>query len=52
MIKLLLRLIVNYIDGGYKKVRGSNDKNTIVVYEVKSHDGVIFTRIDIFTLAK
>ena len=51
MIKLLLQSIVKYIDGGYKKIRASSGKTTVVIYEVKNKDDVIFTRIDIFTRA-
>jgi len=49
MIKLLLQSIEKYKNGGYKRVRDSNGKTTIVVYEVKNKDNVSFTRIDIFT---
>jgi hypothetical protein len=48
MIKLLLENIVKFIEGGYKRIRSSNDQATVVIYEVKNRDGVIFTRIDIF----
>ena len=50
MIKLLLKLLLQYIDGGYKRVRGSRDEFTIVIYEVLSKvENEPFTRIDIFT---
>ena len=49
MVKLLLQLLVRYIDGDYKRVRESNSRNTIVIYEVTNKFGIGFTRIDIFT---
>ena len=49
MIKLLLTLIVRYIDGGYNRVRATEDDITIVIYKVTNKLGVNFTRIDIFT---
>ena len=49
MIKLLLNLLLKYIDGGYKRIRGSSDEFTVVIYEVLSkEENVPFTRIDIF----
>jgi hypothetical protein len=50
MLKLLFTLLHKYIDGDYKRVRGSDDTFTVVIYEVlgKEENGP-FTRIDIFT---
>ena len=49
MIKLLLENIVKYMEGSSKRVRASDNESTIVIYEVKNKDDVVFTRIDIFT---
>jgi len=42
-------MILKYIDGGFKRLRESSGKFTIVIYEVTNKDNVSFTRIDIFT---
>ena len=52
MIKLLLTMIMEYIEGGYKRLRKSSDPFTIVIYEVTNKDNISFTRIDIFTKEK
>jgi uncharacterized protein YifE (UPF0438 family) len=49
MIKLLLTLIVKFIDEDYKRQRSSDDNFTIVIYQVTNKLGVEFSRIDIFT---
>ncbi len=49
MIKFLVETIVKFIDGGYKRVRYTSGKNTVVIYQVLNKQGVSFTRIDIFT---
>jgi hypothetical protein len=51
MIKLLLTLILEYIDGGYKRRKASSGQFTIVIYEVINKSNIAFTRIDIFTKA-
>jgi len=48
MINLLLTSIVKYIHGNYKKVRDSDGKNSVVIYQVTNNQNVQFTRIDIF----
>ena len=52
MIKLLLQSLLKYIDNGYKRIRASNKKYTVVIYEVIGKDDIAFTRIDIFTRDK
>lgn len=49
MIKLLLTLLLEYIDNNLKHIRRGNDTNMITIYEVTNKDNVVFTRIDIFT---
>jgi hypothetical protein len=49
MIKLLLSLILQYVEHDHVKIRGSNDDFTIVIYQVTNKLNTEFTRIDIFT---
>jgi hypothetical protein len=52
VIKLLLTLILKFVEGGHKRQRDSNDTFTIVIYQVLNKLGIEFTRIDIFTKDK
>jgi hypothetical protein len=58
MIKLLLTIISEYIDGGYKRLSRKKSPFKIDIYEVtgcdnnKNGDTQKFTRIDIFTESK
>jgi uncharacterized protein YifE (UPF0438 family) len=49
MVKLLLTLILKFIDEGYKRQRSTDGTFTIVIYQVINKLGIEFTRIDIFT---
>jgi hypothetical protein len=52
MVKLLLELLRDYIDGGFRRRRASNEDFTIVIYQIINRAKRELTRIDIFRIPK
>jgi hypothetical protein len=49
MLKLLSTMLLEYCNNNLRKLRKTEGKFTIIIYDVKNPEDIIFTRIDIYT---